>query len=362
MKKFFTVIVACGLMAASCIHDQTPGEATGAMKLKVTAVNSIQTRGDIYSTGVDGPIPALGSVNVYTFLNDGSDNYLWTQTIDMSTDYHAETLSASRVLADNTFPAGNYRFLAVGRAASDGYTIASPTATTNFNDFTATIQQADNATNVIFAGYTTQEVFATGATIEIDIARKVAGIFTYLTDVPNEIGGTTVAYLRLRVSSANTAVNLTSAAGSIPIAGSYYAINIPLAGQTVDQANHIYTGPGDSADFNIVANSQIASNYALPIGGVTMTLELQDDQSNPLKTWSVVGPAGTTIDLTANVLLAIGIKNNPTSELGDDETAGGDGDNADDSPVSLLTDETITVNVMRDWDAVNNATLQEANQ
>ncbi len=366
MKKIIYTIVACGLLMASCSQSEPGSDETGAVTFKVTAVNSIQTRADIYSTGDDGPIPTFAAMNVYAFLNDGSGAYLYTHTIDMFDDYDATTYSATRILGDNTLPAGDYKFVGVGQIAGDGYQIPNPTTTTNFNDFTATLTPPTNPANVIFAGNVTRAVLATGASIEIDISRQVAGIFVYLADVPTQIGGRNVAYLRLNVTDANTAVNLTTGAGSTPTGAAYSVISIPLADQSVDSANNVYAGPGDSPGIDIVPNSQIESAYALPIGNVTMTLELQDDSGTALKTWNVQDADRGTINLEPNVLLAIGVKNRADSEFGDDntndtDTAGDDTGtvNEDDKPTSLLTDEIITVNVLRNWTDVQNLTLEE---
>ncbi len=223
-----------------------------------------------------------------------------------------------------------------------------------------------NPANVIFAGNVTQAVLATGASIEIDISRQVAGIFIYLTDVPTQIGGKDVAYLRLNITDANTAVNLTTGAGSVPTGAAYSVISISLATQAVDAANNVYAGPGDSEGLDIVPNSQIQSAYALPIGNVTMTMVLQDEFGTTLKTWNVLDSDGGTVNLEPNVLLAIGVKNRADSELGDDNTNDADTAdddtgtvNEDDKPTSLLTDETITVNVLRNWTDVQDLTLEE---
>ena len=365
MKKIITLIAACGLLVGSCAKtERLSGDEAGTVKFKVNAVNSIKTRGDIFSSGDDGPIPAFAAMNVYAFLNNGSGDYLYTQTVDMIGDYNETTFTATRILADNTFPAGDYKFLGVGH--NDGYTPTTPTPTTNFNDFSATIAAASNNTKVIFAGNVTQEVLATGATIEIDISRQVAGIFVYLTDIPTQIGGVDVAYLRLNITDANTSVNLITGDGSVAAGAAYPVISIPLTGQTVDTANNVYAGPGDSDGLDLVPNAQIESAYALPIDAVTMTMVLQDEFSNPLKTWNVVDSDGGTINLEPNVLLAIGLKNRADSEFGDDNTPDSETTaddtgtvNEDDKPTSLLTDETITVNVLRDWANVENLTIEE---
>ncbi len=358
MKKTITLIVACGLLLGSCAKSKPADENTaGTVKFTVNAVNVIQPRGDINSTSPDGPIPALAVVDVYAFLKNGDGDYIYNKTIELFDNYSTDTHSASAVLADGTFIAGEYKFLGVGRVDDDGYTLTTP-AGANFDDFSASIASAGE-TNVIFAGSVTQEVLESGASIEIDISRQVAGIFAYFTNVPTEINNTPVAYLRLRVTNANTSVNLTSGEGDAPTANYYYPIDITLTGQDIDDANNVYAGPGDSTGLDILDNSQIASNYALPINGVTMTLELQGANEVALKTWTVRGANGTAIDLAANVLLAIGTKNKAGGTLGADDAEGGDGENADDTPVNLLTDETITVNVLSNWGDVQNLIIEE---
>lgn len=373
------MIAACGLLLGACTKsDPGVGDETGTVKFKVTAVNSLQTRGDILTMGKDGPIPTFGKISVYAFRDNGSGTYLYEKTVELLTapeDYNTETNSITQILPDGTFGAGNYKFVGVGRVDGDEYTLATTTqpddAPISFDAFTASIgTQANSATNVIFAGNKTQEVLATGATIEIDISRYVAGIFLYITDVPYEISNTPVAFLRLRVSDANTSVNLSTKAGSVPIAETdYYAIDIDLTTQEIDTEHNVYAGIASTAALALVDHSQIESNYAIPVSDVTMTLELQSANGTPLKVWNVRDKEDnpTTINMAANVLLAIGVKNKADGTLGDDDTDDTTTDedetgtdNEDDKPVSLLTDETITVNVLRNWDVVNSLDLEEA--
>ena len=368
MKNIIFIFAACGLLMASCSQPDQDSDKKGTVTFKVNAVNAIQTRGDIVTSGDDGPIPDFGTMNVYAFMNDGSGQYLYTQTIEMIGNYSSTTLSAVRILADNTFPPGDYKFLGVGAISNSGFQLPQPTiGTTNFNDLQATLTNPANSVDALFAGSVTQEVLATGASIVVNISRQVAGLFLYVTDVPTQIGGRDVAYLRLNITDANTVVNLTTGAGSVPTGSSYSPISILLTGQTVDTANNVYAGEGDINGLDVVPNSQIKSAYALPIGNVTMTLSLVDQYGVALKTWSVQDSDGGTVNLEPNVLLAIGIKNRADSELGDDgindnDTADDDTGtvNEDDKPASLLTDETITVNVLRNWTDVQNLTLQES--
>ncbi len=373
MKKFFILITACGLLAGSCAKSESAvGEEAGAVTFKVVAVNAIQTRSEIYSNSPEGSIPVFADVNVLAFRGNDSGEFLYAQQIDLTEFYETETNSAQQKLADGTITAGKYKFLAIGRTSlTDGYSLPElKEGVTNYNDITASITEASSETGVIFAGTTQQEVLASGANIEIEIARKVAGIFGYMSNVPVSILGTPVRYLRLRVSDANLAVNLGTGIGDATTAtnATYTALEIDLLNQTIDDVNNVYKGAVPPTGVVVAENAQIVSNYAIPIDGITtMTLELQSEDGTALKTWSVQDSDQGTIDLKANVLMAIGVKNRADSEFGED---GVDDDTTtdvdetgtpdqDDTPASLLTDETIIVTLSKDWNEVQNLTLVE---
>ena len=385
MKKIITLIAACGLLLGSCVKSGPgSGDETGTVTFKVTAVNSLGlTRGDIYTSTTAGTIPTMGSINVYAFMkNDGDGNYLFVgQPVELIDNYDDEAYTAQEVVPDGTFAAGDYKFIAVGRVASDGYTIADPVAgTTNFNDFSATIANtvyatAGAAVNVLFAGNITQSIEVQGANIEIDISRHVAGVFAYISDVPSQIGGIAVQNVRLVVSNASTAVNLGTGVGYSVLGSEYYPLMFDFDSQTVN--NGVYSGMADvydSADppaliLDVVDGGQIASNYALPVGPVTMQLQLVGDDpavdgtENPLKTWNLQYNNSPNITLQPNVLVSIGKKTVADTTLGSDGVEGDtseDGSGADDTPASLLTDETITVNILKDWSSVQDLTLVEA--
>ena len=363
MKKIIILIAACSLLFGSCSQSEpAAGEVTGAVTFKVTAVNSIQTRGDIYTSSATGTVlPAMTGVQVLAFKDDGSDNFVYTQTIDLTAAYNASINSAQQTLADGTIAAGNYKFLGVGRmSASDGYTLTTLVeGVTNYNDVTARIFVPSSFINVIFAGTKEQEVLPTGANIEFEITRQVAGIFAYTANVPVDILGTTVQYLRLRISNANRVINLGTGEGDSATGQFYDALIINLLNQTRDEVNNVYKGAVPPTGVVLAENAQIASNYAVPVDGVTMQLALQDASGTDLKVWNLQDADGGTIDLKPNVLLAIGTKNVAGSIWGADGLPGGVGDNADDAPASLLTDETIVVTISKNWKEVQNLTLVE---
>lgn len=367
MKKIVTLIAACGLLLGSCAKTEpAAGDEPGAVTFKVTAVNALDTRGDIYSSSAAGTIPAMASVNVFAFKDNGSGDFLYALPIDMTSAYKTDTNSAQQRLADGTIPAGNYKFLGIARASlTDGYTLPDlAEGVTNFDAITASITAASSNTNVIFAGFIEQEVLPTGANIEFEIFRQVAGIFGYMSNVPVDILGTPVQYLRLRVSSANLAVNLGTGEGDATTntGTSYYALDIDLTGQPVDEANNVYRGVLPPEGVAVATNSQIASNYAIPADGVTMQLVLQSADGTDLKVWNLQYNGSSTINLEANVLVSIGTKNAADTTLGSDGQPGdstGDGSGADDVPASLLTDETIIVTLNKNWNEVQNLTLVE---
>ncbi len=387
MKKFITLIAACGLFLASCAKSEPgTGYKAGTVKFTVSAVNTIQTRADITSSSNAGPIPALGEVTVYAFAQNGSD-YLYYDSYSIpTTGFTGSTGSntgSTTLTGENLIDPGSYKFIAVGRVATDGYNIATtvtePAGPVSFDAFTATITAADDATNVIFAGAAGEDADGSddpvtitaeaGASVAITMTRKVAGIFVYLSDIPAQIGGENVSSLVVRVSDANTSVLLSDGKGGTPTGARYDVLTIPLTGAV----NGVFPGQTVSG-VSLLPGSYIGSSYVLPIvpesGEIEMTLVLLggSDGATELKTWNIVGEEA---GLPANSLMAIGIKNTVDGTNGvdgvDDETTPEDeaatgSENQDDTPASLSHDEALTANISPDWDTVNNLTLEEAPQ
>lgn len=52
-----------------------------------------------------------------------------------------------------------------------------------------------------------------GTRVSIEMTRKVAGVLGYFKNVPQVLNGSTVKYLRLKVSNSNQQVNLTNGDG-----------------------------------------------------------------------------------------------------------------------------------------------------
>ena len=385
MKKVILMIAACGLLLGACSKSEpgTGGKA-GAVTFKVTAVNSIHTRADINSTSEEGPIPALGDVTVYAFAQNGSDYlYYGSYAIPLPGFIgEAGSNSGSTTLAgENLIDPGNYKFIAVGRVAAADYGILTATGTdpdttpVSFDAFAATIAEANDATNVIFAGIAGEDTAGAddpivitadkGANVTIPMTRKVAGIFVYLSDIPDQIGGVNVTSLVVRVSHASTSVLLHDGTGA-PASQVYDVLTIPLTGAV----NGVFPGQTVSG-VSLVPGSYIGSSYVLPVvpetGEVEMTLVLKGGDTD-LKTWNITGEEA---GLPANTLMAIGIKNTTDGTNGadgkDDDTttedeAGTGSPNQDDTPASLSHSESITANISRNWDTVTNLELEEAPQ
>lgn len=77
----------------------------------------------------------------------------------------------------NKLPGGTYKFLAVGRDASDLFSVTMPTSTTTYGDMLATITSTGQESE-FFSGSADATVTDQGARVSIEMTRKVAGIFS----------------------------------------------------------------------------------------------------------------------------------------------------------------------------------------
>ena len=122
----------------------------------------------------------------------------------------------------------------------------------------------------ILSGGRDSTVASKGARIPIVINRQGSGVLGYFKNVPADIGGTTVRYLRLTVSNSNKNVNLTTGIGASPTGVSYNLINMDLRGQT-GNGDGAYSGNDLSAAGGVkVANSQLSGACVRPVNVVTV--------------------------------------------------------------------------------------------
>ncbi|MFR9164939.1 MAG: FimB/Mfa2 family fimbrial subunit [Dysgonomonas sp.] len=292
----------------------------------------------------------IDKVDIYVFKDDAG-TYKWVKTY--TTTWTSGTASKTYTVPDNDkLAAGNYRFIAVGINTSGSYTIAATTSTT-YSQLYAEIATSGDEYE-IFAGNNAAVIGAAQeAQVGIDMTRKVAGFLGYFGNIPADIDGTAVKYLRLKIDKANKAVSLSDGLGNTSASG-YNLFEIDLSGQTV--TNGLYDG-NEIASVTKLPFSQLAGGYLIPVTGVQLTVGLYASDGEPLRTWKVVnGSNQSQYDLVANNLYSLGQK----MKAGD--TTGGTGDPNDplaDSFMDLQKDQDIVITINKDWETIHSLDIEE---
>lgn len=361
MKKLMFLVAASLFVFAACSNEDDPSSEVNpensGITFELSAVNGltdgIGTRMPVYSQEATQHVTR---VSVYAFVQNGS-TYLHQKTYDITGWTDGTTFKRFAVPDADKLPVGVYKFLAVGRDASDRFSVTTPTSgNTNYTDMLATIVNSGDESE-IFAGSADAEVMAQGGTrVSIEMTRKVAGVLGYFKNVPQVLNGTTVKYLRLKVSNSNQQVNLTNGVGINTAATPYNIIDMDLSGQAV--SNGVYVGNDLSGQGVVkVPNSQLGGSFYMPVSGVSMTLGLYDASGTAIKEWTVSdtnSSGATQFNLLANHFYALGVKGATGSV--DGGTPGNPGD--DDAPVDLLTDQNIVITISPAWELIHNLVIQ----
>lgn len=361
MKKWMFFAAASLFVFAACSNEDNPvvqpESENGRVTFELSAVDKlsdgISTRTPVYSQEASQHVT---NVSIYAFqLQTGGSAYTYVKTYTVSGWSDGTAFMRFPVPDGDKLPAGTYKFLAVGRNASDQFTVTAPTSSTNYSDMLASIT-ATGQESEIFSGSADATLTDQGARVSIEMTRKVAGILGYFKNVPQQLNGSTVQFLRLSVSNSNQKVNLTTGVGINTTPTSYNIMNIDLSGQAV--ANGVFTGNDLSGQGVVkVANSQLGGAFYMPVSGVTMTLGLYDAGGVAIKEWTVKDSSNgnaTTFDILANHFYSLGIKGATGST--DGGTPGTPGD--DDNPVDLLTDQNIVLTISPAWSLIHNLIIQ----
>lgn len=358
MKKWTFLVAASMFIFAACSDEEgfnvpsVPGD--GAVTFEISAVNDLSTsRAPLYSQEATQHVTR---VSIYAFLfNPATSSYLYQKTYQVADWSDGTTFKRFAVPDDDKLPAGTYKFLAVGRDATDQWNVTVPTSTTTYGDMLASVTSTGQETE-IFSGSADATITSQGARVSIEMTRKVAGILGYFKNVPQQLNGQVVRYLRLSVSNSNQQLNLTTGTGINTIPASYNVMNIDLSGQRVE--NGVYVGNDLSSQGVVkVANSQLGGAFYIPVSGVTMTLGLYDSAGTAIKEWAVKDSAGgnaSTFDILANHFYSLGTKGVSGSTNGG--TPGDSGD--DDNPIDLLTDQNIVITISPAWSVIHNLVIQ----
>lgn len=363
MKKWMFLAVASMFAFASCSDEEDPVAQpqleNGSVVFQLSAVNQL-TDGLSSRALVSDPIYSqeaiqnVSKVTIYAFLRSGSD-YLFSKSYDV-TGWTAGNSEIRYVVPESDMlPIGDYRFLVVGRDASDNYTVAAPTAgTTSYSAMVATIAAPGEETE-IFAGATDAAISSEGVRVNVEMTRVVAGVLGYFKNVPQQLNGSTVQYLRLNISKSNTQVGLFSGIGSAETSTAYDIINIDLSEQTVTDAG-VFSGNTVPNTVAKVPNSQLSGSYYLPVGSVKITLGLYDADNNLIKEWPIINESGDkTFDIVANNFYSLGVKKAAATTDGGTSSVSSD----DDKPIDLLLDQNITISINPGWATIHSLELGE---
>lgn len=350
----FLFAVSIAMFACSENDDVVPPvvEPRAAITFDISAVSQVagNTRGPVYSQEATQHVTR---VSVYAFMNDGTGVYKFKKMYTLPGWNDGMTFMRYEVADADKVAVGDYKFLGVGRDASDMFTVTSPTVdVTTFDSMMASVAASGNETE-IFAGIAPGTVTAEGGSrVSIAMKRQVAGILGYFKNIPQMINGTTVRYLRLSVSNSNQMVNLTNGVGINSAPAAYNIINLDLSTQGV--TNGLYNGNDLSGQgVATVPMSQLGGSFLIPVGGVTMTLGLYDTAGVPIKTWTVLDGLATNMSIMANHFYSLGVKKMAAN------TNGGTGLPGDaDAPIDLLYDQNIVITIYPAWDLIHNLVVQ----
>lgn len=358
MKYLLMLATISMFMFACSKEDESVPDLSGNgqnVVFEVSAVNKLSnstTKAPVYSQEA---IQNVTNVKVYAFKSTDATNYYWTKTYTIPNWSAGTTLMRYALAGNDSLPAGDYKFLAVGRDNPDMFTVADPDATVKFQDMAATIAAFNNASE-IFAGSSAAVISSSGGSrVSIEMIRKVAGVLGYFKNVPQNLNGKDVKYLRLTVTAANGRVNLSSGVGTVPFPSApFRLIDMDLATQTV--SNGVYTGNDLSSQGVVkVPNSQLMGLYMVPASAVSMTLGLYMADGSVVKEWTVKDSSGNlaTFDLQPNHFYSLGLKAKSNTTTG---TSPDPGD--DDAPVDLLTDQNIVLTITPAWELIHDLIIQ----
>lgn len=349
MNKVIFLVFASMLFFACSNDEQMPDVQTqGGVVFEISAESHDLTKGTaLYSS--EAP-QNISSVNIYVF-NAG----LYQETYAVS-NWSTTTNSGSYTVSAPLL-SGTYQFLAVGREASDGFTLPTlSVGVTTPADMEAALSAVGTAYD-LFSGTTTTTLAGTPTIVSVVMTRRVGGFLGYFTNIPQILDGDTVATLRVTASTGNQTVLLTDGSGSDPAAG-YDIMTVNLSSQTV--TNGIYAGNAVGGGVAQLANSQLGGGYLLPTDNVTLTVGLYDKNGAVIKSWTVMDGASNTIDIMPGQFYSIGTKeiaSNTTGDDPDDDTDNGDPSD-DDKGLSLLEGQIINVTLDPAWGTLHELTLQ----
>lgn len=347
--KNYLMTIALGLLAIACSKDDrtilpTDNKISISLRMVETLQPDINTRRPVYSQEA---LQNVGKMDLYIFLQSGAD-YLYSATHSIP---WTQGNATGNYTLPTLLPAGNYKFLIVGRETTDNYTLSPLISTTTFDSFTASIDHAGgNQEGEIFSGSQAVTIVSQGARVDITCTRQVAGILGYFQNVPKLVNATPVRYLRLMMNASNSGVNLTTSTGATP-SGIYKIYEVDLTAQGTNDS--VFLGNTISGVVKLPL-SQLNGAFLIPANNTSITLGLYDNGGNLLKAWPVKSGGLATFNILANNFYSLGRK------LVAGATNGGNPSNPNnnDYAIDLLHDLEIAITINPNWNVIYTLPLQ----
>jgi len=300
-----------------------------------------------------------------------------------------------------------YKFVAVGYNDTYPYgTLSEPTGGTTLESFIqTTTAKSDYEVEELFAGVsvdctTNSDKAAFDNEASVTITRQVAGMLGYFKNIPTKIGESVVKYVRVYANKefttfkfpaqllSNSDFNGVDANATADKDGKFLVMEFDMSdiatnwnegtptGDTYTFENWTTGKPVESVKaplatgytapekLQLVENSIFGGRYLIPydqhVDSQTLTVELQDENGEALKTLNVVTDqtqseaTKNAYDIRCNNFYSIGKK------LNTDSTDGGDPNPEDpDEPVDLSGNTDIKVIVNDAWKVLHNMGVEE---
>lgn len=305
-------------------------------------------------TGLEGDLLTWES-NISNKPNEAGGNY--------TDDSNKKTLKLKN-LAPNT----RYRVVAYAYNSGSAPTIASYDAT--------------NVQYVVTAGSPVEEIFAGSVGFETDangkigqvtllLTRQVAGALAYFKNIPVEVDGTDVKYVKVYASAKGETYRVPDydsyTNGVSQTDGECEVFSFDLSTYSDTDADGIYNIPAktvSSDGYATVANSVLAGRFLVPfnkVGGQsTFKVALVGDSNVRLKTWTakldrtVLEDDAKVYNVFRNYFYSFGRKLKAGTTEGEDPTPGDD-----DNPIDLSVDNEVVVILNNAWQVIHQMGVEE---
>ena len=414
-KQFLSMVAIAGMtLLAACSNDESiPAIDNGSNGVESEITLALNSGGDGVTTRAGRPVNSSAAANevdrvqlkLYKTADGGTtwtlqtgsfeeDVLTWTEgPTGEGTPGYTDRTESRKIKVKNLEASASYKIVAYGYKATDAGNTCAYTVTDANSVFTTTAlgDEGTNGANIeeIFAG---EKTFATDADkkittfVQVEMNRQVAGMLGYFMNIPvKKIHPTTNVLTAVKFVKVYTVAKATTF--KFPFADVFNGISqseaktellsydlsalITAVTADADYATQVAAATTGSETFAIkavstgdvqkVANSILAGRFIIPFSATvdqnTITIELQAENGDILRTWSVKastqnGGGATGLadafkyDIKRNYFYSIGkkLKSDSTNPPVEPEDP--------DKPVDLSQDNDIIVILNDAWDVV----------